>query len=58
MEKLDIEDLFGEHENGRPKDPIEELLTKINEIIDWINLNVNVEPWFIRYCLRVIPIQL
>tara|TARA_R110002012_G_scaffold291891_1_gene486584 strand:- start:21299 stop:21418 length:120 start_codon:yes stop_codon:yes gene_type:complete len=37
MEKLDIEDLFGEHENGRPKDPIEELLTKINEIIDWIN---------------------
>ena len=37
MEKLDIEDLFGEHENGRPKDPIEELLTKINEIIDLLS---------------------
>tara|TARA_R110002012_G_scaffold122078_1_gene271924 strand:+ start:15416 stop:15538 length:123 start_codon:yes stop_codon:yes gene_type:complete len=37
MEKLEFEDLFGEHENTRPKDPIEELLKKINEIIDWIN---------------------
>ncbi len=29
-----------------------------SEIIDWIKQKVNEEPWFIRYCLRVIPIQL
>lgn len=37
MEKLEFDDLWGEHENGRPKDPIEEILTKLNEIIEWIN---------------------
>ena len=37
MEKIELDDLFGQHSNGRPKDPIEELLEKINEIIDWIN---------------------
>ena len=28
------------------------------EIIDWVKQKVNEEPWFIRYCLRIIPIQL
>ena len=37
MEKIELDDLGGEHSNGRPKDPFEELLEKINEIIDWIN---------------------
>ena len=33
--------------------------TKIesSKIIDWIKDKVIEEPWFIRYCLRVIPIQ-
>lgn len=37
MERIELDDLDGEHSNGRPKEPIEELLNKINEIIDWIN---------------------
>ena len=32
--------------------------SETSEIIDWIKQKVNEEPWFIRYCLRVIPIQL
>ena len=24
MEKLELEDLFGQHSNGRPKEPLEE----------------------------------
>ena len=37
MENLEFEDLWGEHENGRPKDPMEEIVEKLNKIIDWIN---------------------
>ena len=29
-----------------------------SKIIDWIKRKVTDEPWFIRYCLRIIPIQL
>jgi len=31
--------------------------TDTSKIIDWIKTKVNEEPWSIRYCLRVIPIQ-
>ena len=37
MEKIEYDDLWGEDENGRPKEPFEEILKKLNEIIDWIN---------------------
>ena len=37
MEKLELDDLFGEDSNGKIKEPLEELMDKINEIIDWIN---------------------
>ena len=37
------------------------LLVKTNiessKLIEWINDKVVEEPWFIRYCLRIIPIQ-
>ena len=28
-----------------------------SRIIDWVKDKVVEEPWFIRYCLRIIPIQ-
>jgi tRNA acetyltransferase TAN1 len=28
------------------------------EIIDWVKKKITEEPWFVRYCLRMIPIQL
>ena len=34
--KLEYDDLF-ENDNGEPKEPFEELLKKINEIIDEVN---------------------
>ena len=27
------------------------------KIIDWIKNKINDEPWFFRYCLRIIPVQ-
>ena len=37
------------------------LLVKTNietsKIIEWVKDKVVEEPWFIRYCLRIIPIQ-
>ncbi len=33
--------------------------TTINplKIIDWVKNKINDEPWFFRYCLRIIPVQ-
>ena len=33
--------------------------TTINplKIIDWVENKINDEPWFFRYCLRIIPVQ-
>jgi tRNA acetyltransferase TAN1 len=28
-----------------------------SKIIDWVKIRISEEPWFIRYCLRIIPIQ-
>ena len=30
MEKIEYDDLWGEDENGRPKEPFEEILKKLN----------------------------
>ena len=27
------------------------------KIIDWVKNKINDEPWFFRYCLRIIPVQ-
>ena len=27
------------------------------KIIDWVKSKINDEPWFFRYCLRIIPVQ-
>jgi tRNA acetyltransferase TAN1 len=32
--------------------------TDTTEIIDWVKKKITEEPWFVRYCLRMIPIQL
>ena len=32
--------------------------TEASKIIDWVKRKIIDEPWFIRYCLRIIPIQL
>jgi tRNA acetyltransferase TAN1 len=29
-----------------------------SEVIDYVRNKINEEPWFIRYCLRIIPIQI
>lgn len=37
MDKISIDELYGRDSDGNPKIPEEELMKKINEIIDWIN---------------------
>ena len=37
IDNIEYDDLWGDDDNGAPKEPFEELLKKINEIIDWIN---------------------
>jgi len=29
-----------------------------SEVIDYVRNKINEEPWFMRYCLRIIPIQI
>ena len=31
--------------------------TETSKIIDWIKKKITEEPWSVRYCLRIIPIQ-
>ena len=37
IDKLSIDDLWSDNDDGSPKEPFEELLKKINEIIDEVN---------------------
>lgn len=37
MDKINFDELWEKDENGIVSEPFEELLKKINEIIDWIN---------------------
>jgi len=37
MDKISIDDLYGKDSDGNPKIPEEELIKKINEIIEKIN---------------------
>ncbi len=32
--------------------------TETSKIIDWIKKKITEEPWSVRYCLRIIPIQI
>jgi len=32
-------------------------VVKPSEVIDYVKNKINEEPWFMRYCLRIIPIQ-
>ena len=33
-------------------------VVKPSEVIDYARNKINEEPWFMRYCLRIIPIQI
>ena len=33
-------------------------VVKPSEVIDYVKNKINEEPWFMRYCLRIIPIQI
>ena len=33
-------------------------MVKPSEVIDYARNKINEEPWFMRYCLRIIPIQI
>jgi len=33
-------------------------VVKPSEVIDYVKNKINAEPWFMRYCLRILPIQI
>ncbi len=39
MDKISIDDLYKADADGNPAIPEEEIVKKLNEIIDWINNN-------------------